>query len=120
MNSRTHKIVINPVIGGGNGNFLMATDSADLVLWGNYNSTEHSLAGELRAMANLSALWYAVGDYDPHTPTSGDISMRIYDAWVPNDVGIFWDGNYSAGRWNIHPRHDSSIQLSGNMVVSPQ
>lgn len=119
LNSRTQRIIINPVIGNGNGYFLMSTNPSDIVLWGTYNSTDHTLAGELRVLANSSLLWIAVGDYNPHTPTSGDISLRIYDA-LTNDVGIFWDGNYSSGVWNLHPRENVTMELSGNMFLAPQ
>jgi hypothetical protein len=100
LESDEYNVMLNPIIAG-TGNFLLGTTDAEFLLWGKYNQTDHTLVGKFTNIATPENefLYYAVGNYDPQTPTSGNMKFRLYNANLENDIGIFWYGNYSAGTW---------------------
>lgn len=119
LESDEYGVMLNPLIKG-DGNFLMGTYDAGLLLWGKYNQTDNTIVGKLETIGDPDLLYYAVGTYDAQTPTSGDIEFRLYNANVFDDVGIFWYGNYSAGTWKISPDPLMTEYLEGAMFVPPQ
>ena len=117
LQSAEYNIMVNPSIQG-NGNFSMATDGYDITLQGMYNSTDYTLAGDLYSAGTPGVHYIGVGNYVPYSTTSGDITLRLYDANRNDDVGIFWVGNYSAGRWTLS--YNNQVSLEGDMLSAPQ
>lgn len=121
VESAEHNIMLNPLIQG-DGNFSMSTDPsiADLTLTGMYNSTDHTLAGNLYSSSNNTLHYIGVGTYLPETSTEGDITIRLYNANSQTDVGLFWVGSYADGNWTMSYLGNQSVVVNGLMLQAPQ
>lgn len=120
LESETHIIMVNPVIGRGDGLFSIATDDNEMTLAGSYNSTERSLVGALTIIGQPTSHYIGIGNYEPVSPTEGTIEFRLYNSDDVNDVGIFWYGNYSAGRWYLSPDPLMPAYIEGHVIAAPQ
>lgn len=120
LESETHTININPVIGPGDGLFSIATDDNEMTFSGSYNSTESTLVGNLVIVGEPTSHYIGVGNYNPISPTEGTIEFRLYNSDDVNDAGIFWYGNYSAGRWYLSPDPLMSAYIEGQVIAAPQ
>lgn len=119
LNSRAYDVMLNPLIAG-DGNFLFGYDGGNTLFWGKYNSSDHTLVGEVKVLGNDSINFIGVGTYKPHNHQQGDWTVRFYNADLPHDVGIFWEGMYNHQRWDLKYIANRSIVLRGQTFMHPQ
>lgn len=120
LSSNEGTVLIKPDLEG-DGNFLMATETSDMVLYGKYNTSEQTLEGYLYFAGQVDPSYAAAGTYNPTSATSGEIEFRLYDITTVNDAGIIWVGNYSNSRWYLRPEwYSPDIYMEGHMFVPPQ
>jgi hypothetical protein len=118
LNSRVYDVVINPLISG-NGVFLFGYDSANVLFWGKYNSTDYTLVGEVRVLDNPSIRLIGMGTYSPSGIDSGNWTVGFYNADSPN-VGFVAQGEYNRDNWYLYDIGNRLISVNGTTFVAPR
>ena len=119
FNSRTERIVIQPPKSG-NGNFLFGYDDTNVLFWGKYNSSSHTLAGEIKVLNDSSFKLSGIGNYYPKNKNSGDWEVLFYNPDIPEDVGVLFYGTYNQNEWILKFVGDESVVLKGKTFVTPE